>query len=158
MKVGKFIVGLGIGTALGLLFAPKKGSELREELQEKGKKAYDDAKNMTKEDVQEIVSDSIDSVKKTIDEFDLDEFTASTAKKLEEAKDKLEEVAKSIQETDEYGQVVDVVKKVSNEVTDKVDEIRTKVKNNDFAGMDEIEEEIDAIDDELEVIIDDLKN
>ena len=29
---GKFILGLGIGAGLGILFAPKKGSETRQEL------------------------------------------------------------------------------------------------------------------------------
>ena len=32
MKIGKFILGLGIGAAAGLLLAPKKGSELREDI------------------------------------------------------------------------------------------------------------------------------
>ena len=32
MKFGKFLVGLGIGAAAGLLLAPKKGSELREDI------------------------------------------------------------------------------------------------------------------------------
>ena len=29
--LGKFIVGAGIGAAIGLIFAPKKGSELRKD-------------------------------------------------------------------------------------------------------------------------------
>ena len=30
MKIGKFIAGVGIGTVIGMLLAPKKGSELRQ--------------------------------------------------------------------------------------------------------------------------------
>ena len=33
--VGKFIAGAGIGAALGMLFAPKKGSEIRTDLKKK---------------------------------------------------------------------------------------------------------------------------
>ena len=35
MKLGKFIAGVGIGAVIGMLCAPKKGSELRGELKEK---------------------------------------------------------------------------------------------------------------------------
>ncbi len=32
---GKFIIGAGLGAGLGVLFAPKKGSETRKELMKK---------------------------------------------------------------------------------------------------------------------------
>ena len=32
MKIGRFIAGIGIGTVIGMLLAPKKGSELRDDL------------------------------------------------------------------------------------------------------------------------------
>ena len=49
MKIGKFIAGVGIGTVIGMLLAPKKGSELREDIKRESLKAYDQLKNMTKE-------------------------------------------------------------------------------------------------------------
>lgn len=158
MKLGKFIAGLGIGAAVGMLFAPKKGSELRDELKEKSSKAYDSAKNMTKEDVQELLNKSIDEIKRAIDEFDMDEFKETTGQKLAEVKAKLEDLAKTVQDSDEYAQFKDSVKKVSNDIGDKVNEIKTKIKDQDFAGMKAIDEGINDIEDELDIIIEDLKD
>lgn len=158
MKLGKFIAGLGIGAAVGMLFAPKKGSELRDELKEKGSKAYDSAKNMTKEDVQALLDKSIDEIKRAIDEFDMDEFKETTGQKLAEVKTKLEDLAKTVQNSDEYAQFKDSVKKVSTDIGDKVEEIKTKIKEKDFAGMKAIDEGIDNIEEELDIIIEDLKD
>ena len=44
-NAGKFILGAGIGASLALLFAPKKGSELREDLKNK----LDDLVNKAKD-------------------------------------------------------------------------------------------------------------
>ena len=52
MKIGKFIAGVGIGTVIGMLLAPKKGSELRQDLKDKSQELYDKAQNMTKEDIE----------------------------------------------------------------------------------------------------------
>ena len=38
MKLGRFLTTLGIGALAGMLLAPKKGSELREELKIREKK------------------------------------------------------------------------------------------------------------------------
>lgn len=74
MKFGKFIAGIGIGTVVGMLFAPKKGSELRGNLKEKSQELYDKAQNMTKEDVKTLVNNTIEEIKLAIDEFDMEEF------------------------------------------------------------------------------------
>ena len=71
MKLGRFLTTLGIGALAGMLLAPKKGSELREELKDKGKETLDSAKEMTVEDYQKLISETIDSIKKTVDEFDV---------------------------------------------------------------------------------------
>jgi gas vesicle protein len=158
MKLGKFIAGLGIGTVVGMLVAPKKGSELREELKSKGTQAYNNAKDMTKEDVQNLISKTVDDIKKAIDEFDVDEFKNTTGAKLGNVKTKLEDLGESVQNSNEYAQFKDAVKKVSADIGDKVEEIKTKMKDKDFAGIDIIEEGIDELGDELDVIIEDLRD
>ena len=47
MKINKFLVGLGIGDVVGMLIAPKKGSELREDIVNKSKE-LSEAKDLSK--------------------------------------------------------------------------------------------------------------
>ncbi len=88
MKLGKFIAGVGIGAVIGMLCAPKKGSELRGELKEKSQDLYDKAQNMTKDDVESLINNTIEEIKLAIDEFDVDDFKDSSLAKLNELKDK----------------------------------------------------------------------
>ena len=51
--LGKFIAGAAIGAGLGILFAPKKGSETRRELKEKMDELVNKAKDIDMEEVKE---------------------------------------------------------------------------------------------------------
>ena len=48
-KVSYFLVGLGIGTLLGILFAPKAGEETREYLRDKAEEGKDYAQRKARE-------------------------------------------------------------------------------------------------------------
>ena len=52
-NVNKILIALGagvvVGGVLGMLFAPKKGSELRKDISDKGKKFSDDVKTKYRE-------------------------------------------------------------------------------------------------------------
>ena len=67
---GKFILGAAIGAGLGLLFAPKKGSETRECLKEKTSKIANDLKNLDKEDVKKKLDKKVKELKKELESLD----------------------------------------------------------------------------------------
>lgn len=159
MKLGKFIFGLGIGAVAGLLFAPKKGSELREDIKKESLKAYDNVKNMTKEDIEAMLGQTIETVKKSVDEFDVDDFRETTKTKLSELEVKLEEFANKIKETDQYMQVRDSVVDIADIVNTKIDEVKTKVLDSQLGDtdLDELEEEIDDVEDKLEEMIEEIQ-
>ena len=50
---GKFVAGVAVGVGIGVLFAPKSGSETREELKLKMDELIEKAKKIKKEDVKE---------------------------------------------------------------------------------------------------------
>lgn len=160
MKIGKFILGLGIGAAAGLLLAPKKGSELREDIKRESLKAYDQLKNMTKEDVEAMLGQTIETVKKSVDEFDLDVFKETTKEKLSDLETKLEEFANRVKETDQYMQVKESVYDLSDKVNSKIDEVKTKVLDATLSDEDleKLENEIDDVEDKLEEMIEKIKD
>ena len=157
MKLGRFLTTLGIGALAGMLLASKKGSELREELKGKGKETLDSAKEMTVEDYQKLISETIDSIKKTVDEFDVDDFKDSSLAKLNELKDKFDDVTK-LQDSDQYSKLKDQVDNVIVQVNDKINEVKEKMSEQEFDDFSDLEDEINDIEDDLNVIIDDLKD
>ena len=158
MKIGKFIAGVGIGTVIGILLAPKKGSELRQDLKDKSQELYDKAQNMTKEDIETLVNNTIEEIKQAIEEFDLDEFKEATGAKLSNLKDKLEQLANSIKSSDEYANFKEAVNKVSTDLTSTISEIKTKIQDKDFDAIQKLDDAMDDIEDELDIIIEDLKD
>ena len=158
MKIGKLIAGVGIGTVIGMLLAPKKGSELRQDLKDKSQELYDKAQNMTKEDIETLVNNTIEEIKQAIEEFDLDEFKEATGAKLSNLKDKLEQLANSIKSSDEYANFKEAVNKVSTDLTSTISEIKTKIQDKDFDAIQKLDDAMDDIEDELDIIIEDLKD
>ena len=146
MKLGRFLTTLGIGALVGMLLAPKKGSELREELKDKGKETLDSAKEMTVEDYQKLISETIDSIKD------------SSLAKLNELKDKFDDVVTKLQDSDQYSKLKDQVDNVIVQVNDKINDVKEKMSEQEFDDFSDLEDEINDIEDDLNVIIDDLKD
>lgn len=159
MKLGKFIVGLGIGAVAGVLFAPKKGSELREDIKNESLKAYDSLKNMTKEDVEAMLGQTIETVKKSVDEFDDDAFKETTKVKLTELESQLEMFAQKVKGSDQLLQIKESIVDLSEKVNSKIDEVKTKVLDATLSDEDieKLENEIDSVEDKLEEMIEEIK-
>lgn len=68
--LGKFIAGALIGAGLGVLFAPKKGSETRAELKVKFDELMEKAKGLKANDVKIYIEDKIADIKASLEDLD----------------------------------------------------------------------------------------
>ena len=113
---------------------------------------------LSAEDYQKLISETIDSIKKTVDEFDVDEFKESSLEKINELKDKFDDVVTKLQDSDQYSKLKDQVDNVIVQVNDKIKDVKEKVSEQEFDDFSDLEDEINDIEDDLNVIIDDLKD
>jgi len=65
-KVSYFLVGLGIGTLLGILFAPKSGEETRQYLKDKAEEGRDYAQKKARE-LRERAEELADKARETVE-------------------------------------------------------------------------------------------
>ena len=85
--LGKFIAGAAIGAGLGILFAPKKGSETRKELKEKMDELVNKAKDIDMEEVKETFERKVDEIKEELEDLDKEKalkIAADIKKKCQE--------------------------------------------------------------------------
>ena len=90
--LGKFALGAGIGAAIALLFAPKKGSDLRRDIKKKIDAFMADVENLTIADIKEEFANKVEEIKKGIDELDRETVVKAAKKKGEELKEKTAEL------------------------------------------------------------------
>ena len=95
---GKFVLGAAIGAGLGLLFAPKKGSELRKDLKVKLDELVDQAKNIDIKEVKEEFDKKVAEIKEELSDMDKEKALSIAKKKGAEAKKKAEELVELAKE------------------------------------------------------------
>lgn len=126
--IGKFIAGAAVGAGLGILFAPKKGSETRKDLKNKLDELIGKAKEIDVEEVKEEFFKKVDEVKKGLEDLDKEKVLKIAKKKGEELKQKSEELLALAKEKG-----TPVLEKVANDVREKailvVKEVLEKLEN-----------------------------
>ena len=89
---GKFLLGAGLGAGLALLFAQKKGSELREDLKNKLDELVKKAKEVDLEEVREDFSKKVEELKEELKDLDKEKVLKIAKEKGEELKVKAEDL------------------------------------------------------------------
>ena len=90
--IGKFVAGAAVGASLGVLFAPKKGSETRKELKAKIDELIGHVKEIDLNDVKEEFEKKIDEIQKELKDLDKEKVMKIAKKKANELKKKAEKL------------------------------------------------------------------
>lgn len=136
--LGKFIAGVAIGAGLGVLFAPKSGSETRAELKEKCQELYKKAKELDMEDVKENIEIKIAEIKASIEDLDKEKVLSIAKAKAKKLQDLGEELLQYVVEkgTPVMEKTATVVRDKTNEVCK---EVLTKLKSKEKEALKEEE-------------------
>ena len=119
---GKFLLGGAIGAGLGILFAPKKGTETRKELKQKLDELIARAKEIDIEEVKVNIENKIDEIKAELEDLDKE-------KVLKIAKKKAKDIEKKSQELLDYAiaKGTPVLEKAASSVKEKAIEVTKQV-------------------------------
>lgn len=119
---GKLLAGIAIGTGLGVLFAPKKGSETREELKIKIDELIERAKDIDIDEVKESIEAKAFEIKLMIKELDKEKTMKMAKKKAKEIQGMGEELVNYAVEkgTPVLEDLADGIREKSIKVTEEI--------------------------------------
>lgn len=90
--LGKLFAGLAIGAGLGVLFAPKKGSETRTELKQKMDELLSKAKEIDANEVKENIEAKIEEIKAELKDLDKEKALKIVKKQAKNIQEKAEDL------------------------------------------------------------------
>ncbi len=96
--LGKLVLGAGLGASIALLFAPKKGSELRGDIKKKIDEFMKNVDDMTVSEIKDEFTTKVDEIKKDLDELDKETVLKAAKKKGNELKNKANELVELAKE------------------------------------------------------------
>ena len=111
---GKLLAGIAIGTGIGVLFAPKKGSETRRDLKNKLDDMLLKVRDLDKEEVKANIEKKIEEIKEELTNLDKEKVLEIAKKSAKAIKQKADELV-------DYA-----VKKGTPVLEDAVEQIRLK--------------------------------
>ncbi len=89
---GKFLFGAALGAGLGLLFAPKKGSDMREDLKKQLDKLLNQIKDIDTEEVKKEFDKRVNEIKVELADLDKEKALDLAKEKALVLKDKVEDL------------------------------------------------------------------
>jgi gas vesicle protein len=113
-KTGTFIAGLTVGAVIGILYAPKKGSETREDLKELFDELIGKIKDIDLQDVKDAMANKIADIKKSLSELDKEKIIEIAKEKGALLKEKCEDLITFAKEKG-----IPAVEKTAKELKDK---------------------------------------
>lgn len=90
--LGKLFAGVAIGAGLGVLFAPKKGSETRKDLMNKFEELKLKAKDIDIDEVRDNIDEKIENLKAELADLDKEKVLKIAKKKAGQIRDMAEEL------------------------------------------------------------------
>ena len=91
-SLSNLFIGAMIGASLGILFAPKKGSQTRKDLKNKMLDLIDNAKELSISDVSSMVEDKITEIRHDLNDLDKEKVLAIAKEKSNNIKLKCEDL------------------------------------------------------------------
>lgn len=89
---GRFLLGAAVGAGLGVLFAPKKGSETRVILKNKIDDLVDKAKTLDSQEIKENIETKLEEIKSGLEDLDKEKVIKTAKKKAKQLQNLVEEL------------------------------------------------------------------